>query len=131
MTGHFQSSARATCTASLTASGFVPGSAGTYTFAGTAEQATAAIRALEFQPAENRVAVGATEATQFTVTVNDGAGGGATSTTTTVIATSVNDAPVPGADTRSVLEDATVTATTRAATRSTIPLRGPQHLMNE
>ncbi|MBL8757486.1 MAG: hypothetical protein JNK35_03535, partial [Phycisphaerae bacterium] len=79
--------------ASLTASGFTDAGGGVYLFTGTAAQATAAIRALEFDPANNRVAVGAAETTTFTVEVDDGIAASAPDSTTTVVSTSVNDAP--------------------------------------
>lgn len=79
--------------ASLIASGFADAGAGNYTFGGTAAQATAAIRQLVFDPAEDRVAVGNTEVTTLTITVNDGTAADVTDNTTTVTATSINDAP--------------------------------------
>ncbi|MFN8817007.1 MAG: DUF4347 domain-containing protein, partial [bacterium] len=79
---------------SLTASGFVHAGGGVYTFSGTAAQATAAIRALVFDPANNRVAVGQTETSIFTVSVTDGAGGSAVNAATSVVSTSMNDVPV-------------------------------------
>ncbi len=79
--------------ASLTASGFVAAGGGVYTFTGTAAAATTAIRALVFAPTANRVSVGSTETTTFTIGINDGASGVASNATTTVVSTSVNDAP--------------------------------------
>ncbi|MBR0869030.1 tandem-95 repeat protein [Bradyrhizobium tropiciagri] len=102
--------------ASLTSTGFVAGGvAGTYTFSGTAVDATTAIHALSFQPTENRKPVGGTETVYFTVSVDDGAGGAVTNTTTSVVVTSVNDAPAPVADSKAVNEDATASAASRAA----------------
>src|SRR5262249_50716425 len=80
--------------ASLTASGFT-GSAGNYTFSGTASAAQDATRQLEFDPTDNQVAHGQTVTTTFTVDVNDG-DLSASDSQTTVVATSVNDAPVLG-----------------------------------
>lgn len=79
--------------ASLAASGFT-GAGGVYTLnAANAGAAQAALRALVFQPTENRVAPLATETTSFTISVTDGVAAPATNATTTVVATSVNDAP--------------------------------------
>jgi ELWxxDGT repeat protein/VCBS repeat-containing protein len=102
--------------ASLTASGFIGGGvAGSYTFTGTAAQATIAIETLIFAPTENRLLVGDSETTTFTVTVNDGAGGSVVNHLTTVTATSANDAPTLVADSAAVNEDATASTSTRAA----------------
>ena len=78
--------------ASLTASGFVDAGSGVYTFSGTAAAATTAIRALSFDPANNRVAAGSTETATFTITVSDGVAADVTDSATTVVSTSVNDA---------------------------------------
>ena len=79
--------------ASLSASGFTSNGNGTYSLASsTAAAATTAIRALVFDPTNDRVAPGSTETTTFTVTVNDGASNGINSITT-VVSTSINDAP--------------------------------------
>ncbi|MES2207138.1 MAG: autotransporter-associated beta strand repeat-containing protein [Pseudomonadota bacterium] len=67
---------------------------GTYSFTGTASQAQAAIRALVFTPAPNRVNPGITDITTFTVSVNDGVAVATVDSITTVVATSVNTAPV-------------------------------------
>ncbi|PJE53347.1 DUF4347 domain-containing protein, partial [Marinomonas sp. BSi20584] len=78
---------------SLTASGFTDAGSGSYTLASTSlSTAQAALRALVFDPADNRVAVGSTETTTFTITVNDGTTN-ATNSTTTVVSTSINDVP--------------------------------------
>ncbi len=82
--------------ASLTASGFVDATGGMYTFSGNAGAAQAAIRQLVFQPAENRVAVGSTETSTFTISVDDGVAAASTDNATTVISTSMNDASVIG-----------------------------------
>jgi len=79
--------------ASLTSSGFASAGAGSYTFMGTAAAAQTAIRLLSFDPANNRVAVGQTETTTFTVSVNDGVASPVTNNTTTAVSTSINDAP--------------------------------------
>ena len=79
--------------ASLIASGFTDAGSGSYTLTSTTlASAQAALRALVFDPADNRVAVGLTESTTFTITVNDGTTNGIDSTTT-VVSTSINDAP--------------------------------------
>jgi len=77
---------------SLAQSGFTATAPGIYTLHGTAAEAQAALRHLVFRPAENRVAVDATETTTFTVVVTDAASASA-STTGTVVSRSVNDAP--------------------------------------
>jgi len=103
--------------ASLTASGFT--GTGPYTLASTtAANAQTAIRQLVFDPTNNRVAVGSTETTTFTVGVNDGA----TTTNdnvTTVVSTSINDAPSlsAGGSLTAVNED---TASPIGATVSTL-----------
>ncbi len=75
--------------------GFVAGPAGTYTFQGTPAAATAAIRELVFDPAENRITVPTTEITRFTIRVNDGyVTSPVTDDSTTVAVTAVNDPPV-------------------------------------
>ena len=70
-----------------------PGS-GVYEAIGLANAAAAesALRALLFNPAENRVAPGATETTTFTVAVSDG-GATVDNDTTTIVSTAINDAP--------------------------------------
>ncbi|NLQ17935.1 DUF4347 domain-containing protein [Marinomonas sp. M1K-6] len=79
--------------ASLTASGFTDAGSGSYTLASTTlVSAQTALRALVFDPADNRVAVDSTETTTFTITVNDGTTDTINSTTT-VVSTSINDAP--------------------------------------
>ncbi|MGQ0627699.1 MAG: beta strand repeat-containing protein, partial [Phycisphaerales bacterium] len=104
---------------SLTASGFTLSAPGVYTFSGNAADATAAIRALVFNPADNRVAIGSTETTTFTVTVSDGLAAAASNSTTTVVSTSTNDAPVVGAVTTtptSVLRNQAITLTASGIT---------------
>lgn len=76
-----------------TLNGFNNAGGGVYTFTGTAAAAQTAIRGLVFTPTANRVAVGSTETTTFTVSVNDGIAAAVTNNTTTVVSTSVNDAP--------------------------------------
>lgn len=73
-------------------SGFVKAAPGVYTFTGSAPEATAALRALFFDPANGRSEPGLSETTIFTITVDDGAGGTA-STTASVIAREPNAAP--------------------------------------
>ena len=77
------------------AGAFTPVSPGVMKFVGTAAQATTAIRSLIYTPVENRITVGTTENTTFTVSINDHF------TTVPVIVdtavmtvTPVNDAPV-------------------------------------
>ena len=55
--------------------------------------AQTALRAITFNPTDNRVAPASTETTTFTITVNDGTTNSTPNNTTTVISTSVNDAP--------------------------------------
>src|SRR3569623_280732 len=101
--------------ASLTASGFVAGGVnGSYTFTGTAAQATAAIDALVYQPTANRLVVGASETMSFTIAINDGAGGSVVNHQTVITQTSANDAPVGANNSASVNEAATTSTTTRA-----------------
>jgi hypothetical protein len=84
---------------------------GVYIFTGTAVQAQVAIRGLVFTPIANRVAVGATETTTFTISVNDGVATAVTNSATTVVSTSVNDAPTIGGVTAvtNILDTATAT----------------------
>ncbi|MBS0196832.1 MAG: DUF4347 domain-containing protein [Planctomycetes bacterium] len=95
---------------SLTTSGFASAGGGSYTFSGTAAQAQTALRALVFDPTDNRVAAGMTETTTFTITVSDGVAADVTDSTTTVVSTSVNVAPsITGATAgQAVLDNATV-----------------------
>ncbi len=80
--------------ASLIASGFTDNGNGSYSLASTsASAAQAAVRALVFDPANNRVTPGSTETTTFTISVSDGTTT-TTDSTTTVVSTSINDAPV-------------------------------------
>lgn len=95
--------------ASLTASGFNTSNGGlSYTHTSdTAANLQAAMRALVYQPTANRVAVGSTETTTFTVVINDGSQ--SSTNTTTMVATSINDAPtgVGNLTLPTILEDAT------------------------
>lgn len=77
-----------------TLNGFTDAGGGVYTFTGTAAQATTAIHGMIFTPTPNRVAVGSTETTTFTISVNNGVAPTFTNNATTVISTSINDAPV-------------------------------------
>jgi hypothetical protein len=81
--------------ASLTASSFVTGDSGvTYTHtAATPAAMTTAIRALVFDPTDNRVAPAGTETTNFTIAINDTKVTTTSTNTTSVVSTSVNDAP--------------------------------------
>lgn len=89
----------------LTGSGFSETGAntGVYRFTGTTADATTAIQALTFTPTENRVSIGSTESTTFTISVSDGVVASAvTDNNTTIVVTPVNEAPVntvPGAQT--------------------------------
>ncbi|WP_160164644.1 Ig-like domain-containing protein [Pedosphaera parvula] len=74
----------------LNASGF-NSSNGTNTFTGTPAAATTAIKALTYQPTQNRKPVGSTETTTFTIIVSDSELSDID--TSTIISTSVNDAP--------------------------------------
>ncbi|MEJ2303387.1 MAG: Ig-like domain-containing protein [Anaerolineales bacterium] len=89
--------------------GFVQGPPGTYTFTGSPANATIALQGLTFDPAENRVPVGQTETTTFTILADDGQAAPATDNTTTVIVTSINDAPTAQDDTFSTDEDTLLT----------------------
>ena len=77
-----------------TLNGFSSAGSGVYLFSGTAAAATTAIQGLIFDPADNRVPVGSTETTTFTIAVTDGNGGADADGSTTVISTSINDNPV-------------------------------------
>ncbi|TKC09872.1 T9SS type B sorting domain-containing protein [Pedobacter polaris] len=77
-----------------TLNGFTNAGSGIYTYSGNAANAQTAIRGLVFTPTPNRVAVGSTETTTFTISVNDGVASAVTNNTTTVVSTSINDAPV-------------------------------------
>ncbi|UEM24124.1 Ig-like domain-containing protein [Skermanella mucosa] len=79
--------------ASLTASGFTQAGTGSFTFAGTASAAQAALRQLVYTPTENLFAPGTTETVRFTVTALDASGSSASDDTTTVLITSANDGP--------------------------------------
>jgi hypothetical protein len=59
---------------------------------GTAASVQTSLRAIIFTPTSNRVAVGGTETTTFTLTVNDGTDN-TIDAVTTVISTSINDIP--------------------------------------
>src|SRR5207302_350527 len=52
--------------------GFVNAGPGFYTYHGVGSNITTAIRGLVFVPAQNRITVPTTEATVFTITVDDG-----------------------------------------------------------
>ena len=65
----------------------------TYDFSGTSEAATAAIRALLFQPTPNRINGSSTDTAVFAITLIDGPITNSTDTSTTVIITPVNDTP--------------------------------------
>lgn len=77
------------------AGAFTPISPGVIRFTGTAAQATAAIRGLVYTPVENRITVGTTEDTTFTVSIDDGFTPAPVVQDTAVLTvTPVNDAPV-------------------------------------
>jgi hypothetical protein len=83
--------------ASLIASGFADAGGGAYTFmAADFVAAHEAMILLEFDPADNRVAVGMTETTTITITADDGISPASVDSTTTIVSTSVNDLPVIG-----------------------------------
>ena len=73
--------------------GFVDNHNGSYSFSGTAAQATAAIRGLVFVPIDDEVPVGQSVTTIFTITASDGIAT-ASDSNTSVVATAVNDDPV-------------------------------------
>jgi VCBS repeat-containing protein len=97
--------------ASLAASGFSSSDGGlSYTrAAGSPVVIEAALRALVYQPAGNRVAVGLSEAVTFTISVDDGYGV-VTDTTGSVLIRSVNDAAIISDTVASVSEDGTTDA---------------------
>ncbi|MCX6896826.1 MAG: lamin tail domain-containing protein, partial [Verrucomicrobia bacterium] len=72
----------------------VGGAPSVYSFTGTSEAATAAIRALLFQPVANRIGGGSTDTARFGLTLIDGIFTNAPDTSTTVIIVPVNDTPV-------------------------------------
>lgn len=77
------------------AGAFTPVSPGVIRFTGTAAQATTALRGLVYTPVENRITVGTTEDTTFTVSIDDGFTPSPVVVDTAVLTvTPVNDAPV-------------------------------------
>ena len=70
-----------------------PPGTGIYSFTGTPEAATTAINNLEFNPTDNRVAVGDTETVTFEIRVDDQINGVVTNADTQVESLSINDAP--------------------------------------
>jgi VCBS repeat-containing protein len=77
------------------AGAFTPVSPGVIRFTGTAAQATTAIRGLVYTPVENRITVGTTEDTTFTVSIDDGFTASPVVVDSAVLTvTPVNDAPV-------------------------------------
>jgi hypothetical protein len=78
---------------SLNASGFMWIGSGVYQFMGTAAEATAAIRLLNFAPADERGPLGSTETSTFLITVADSLATPVMDNTTTVISTATNTAP--------------------------------------
>lgn len=95
---------------SLIASGFSSVDGGlTYTHvAATPAQLQTAMQMLVYQPTANRVAVGGTETTVFTISVSDGIAPAVSNNSTTVVSTSINDVPVAINDTLATTEDAAV-----------------------
>jgi len=81
-----------------TLNGFTSAGGGSFTFSGIAVNATTAIQGLVYDPTDNRVKPGLTETNNLIIVVNDGHATPVTNDTTTVIATSINDAPIAGAD---------------------------------
>ncbi len=97
---------------SVTAAGFTNAGGGSYTFNGTAAALTAAIRQLVFAPIPTRVSPGTTEATSFTISVNDGISPAVTDSTTSVNSLSINNAPtISGAVANQALNDTQTLAT--------------------
>jgi hypothetical protein len=112
--------------ASLSGSGFTDLGGGLYQRSATPGDATTAVRALVFDPANDRVAPGQTETTTFTLTARDGSLS-ASDATTTVVSTSKNDAPtVTG--TRTITVQDTGTARPFARVTVTDPDQPPQTL---
>ncbi len=67
---------------------------GPYTIAsGSISSVQAILQAVVFNPADNRVVVGSTETTTFSLVANDSHSNSLTDSTTTVISTSINDNP--------------------------------------
>jgi len=78
---------------SLALAGFRFGG-GAYTNSGTPAQMTTAIRQLVFAPVSNRVPVGLTETTTFSITVNDGHGGIVANNATAIRVAALESGPV-------------------------------------
>ncbi|MBF0621417.1 MAG: tandem-95 repeat protein, partial [Magnetococcales bacterium] len=71
---------------------------GSYTLSGTASVVQAELQGLVFDPTENRVEVGLTEYTYFSISVDDGYGA-VVDSASSVVTTSINDAPtITGTD---------------------------------
>ena len=103
--------------ASLIAAGFANSGGGTYTFSGTAAAVTPAIRLLVFAPIANRVAPGSTEATSFTIAVNDTISPATTDSVTSVNALSINDVPtISGTVANQAINDTQTLSTFTAVT---------------
>jgi VCBS repeat-containing protein len=68
---------------------FIQSPNGSYTFTGSPEDATTDIRTLTFDPAQDRVPIGDTETTAFTISADDGVADPVTDDITTVIVTVV------------------------------------------
>ncbi|MCW1883826.1 Ig-like domain-containing protein [Luteolibacter flavescens] len=93
------------------AGSFTQVSPGVLKFNGTAAQATTAIRGLVYTPVQNRITVGTTENTQFTVSINDKFTAQPVIVDTAIMTvTPVNDAPV-------------LTGTARGATNDKTPVK--------
>ncbi|MDQ7083908.1 MAG: Ig-like domain-containing protein [Sulfurovum sp.] len=60
---------------------------------GTIASVQTALQAIVFTPTANRVAVGSTETTTFSIIANDGTANSVVNNTTTVVSTSMNDVP--------------------------------------
>src|SRR5438067_9121919 len=78
---------------SLIASTFIYHSTSVYTDLSSFPTRRSSDLQLVFAPTANRVAVGLTETTTFTISTDDGVAAAVTDNTTTVVSTSINDAP--------------------------------------
>ena len=83
---------------------------------GSIASVQAALRAIVFTPTANRVAVGSTETTTFTLSVNDGTNAAVTNNTTTVVSTSINNIPTDIALSSNTVAKGTTTVGTLSTT---------------
>ncbi len=113
---------------SLIASGFVMAAEGSYRYEGaSAEMAQAAIRQLEFAPAENRVPAGEEETTSFMIEASGPVGLPFLNNAVTVDAISINDAPTAVALAADVIPENTPLGTVIGVFTTTDPDFGGAH----